>query len=950
MKAVLVCVSMIFFLITPPGAFAQKNTNISSGNSAGQKKYTSLLWEISGNGLKKPSYLFGTMHISNKMVFNLGDSFYTAIKAVDVVALEQNPEVWQEAFSKEDYSSGNNFLSSRFLSQYNIANDRLTQQTFLVSNYESKIELGLASEARMVNGMLYRNNIGMEDFEEETYLDMYIFRLGHKLDKIVTGVEDYKESNKLVKEAYMAMYKDKKQKRNINLGGYQFKKEMEDAYRKGDLDALDSLEVLSVVSDAFEEKFLFRRNEIQANSIDTILKKHSLFVGVGAAHLPGERGVIELLRKKGYTLRPVIMGQRDSEEKDKLEKIRVPVVFTRQYAEDSLFSVEIPGNKFFRFNSAGQTNMVQYADMPNGSYYMVTRIKTDASLIGNSAETVLKKTDSLLYENIPGKILSKKPISKNGYKGYDIINRTRKGDKQRYNIYILADELVIFKVSGLNDYVTGGNEADQFFSSIAFDSSSYKQREIFYQPPYGGFKAKFSAKPMYIANERNDKNRSEWLSTDENGNAYFIFKANIHQYDYIEEDSFELRLMEESFTSSKVFKKPEDGKTGSWNGYPVINASYTHTDGSQLKLRYLIQGANYYIIGSKYKGNAKAADDFINSFSLTPNYYGPSKERKDSVIGFTVNSPLFYPAPDSSDNSSMQDLIAMANENADDEASSYMDVFKTFSIKSIGNDTTGEHIALVSIRFPKYTYMSDSSDFMKSMLLQRKNDSDYIIKTNKKYTTSSNWSVNYYQFTDTGSSRILTIKSFYKNGVLFYLANMSDSVRPQSEFVQQFFETFTPADTFKTFNISEKKSKLLFADYFSSDSVIRKKAIQALNASLFDSSDLFQVKQAINQLSWKNKNYLQLKKKWISVVGGFHDTASVNYLSQLYSQVKDTSDLQNEILDALLDMRTDYSFSGFKNLIISEPPALTSPSGRDYAGFNMNSFIDAFSGRARSRS
>ena len=58
-------------------------------------KYPSLLWEITGNGLAKPSYLFGTMHVSSKLVFHLSDSFYLALKSVDAVALELNPDTWQ---------------------------------------------------------------------------------------------------------------------------------------------------------------------------------------------------------------------------------------------------------------------------------------------------------------------------------------------------------------------------------------------------------------------------------------------------------------------------------------------------------------------------------------------------------------------------------------------------------------------------------------------------------------------------------------------------------------------------------------------------------------------------------------------------------------------------------------------------------------------------------------
>jgi uncharacterized protein YbaP (TraB family) len=69
------------------------------------KKYPSLFWEISGNGLKKPSYLFGTMHVSSKIAFNLADSFYLAIKNSDVVALETNPETWQEDMNNYDVGS-----------------------------------------------------------------------------------------------------------------------------------------------------------------------------------------------------------------------------------------------------------------------------------------------------------------------------------------------------------------------------------------------------------------------------------------------------------------------------------------------------------------------------------------------------------------------------------------------------------------------------------------------------------------------------------------------------------------------------------------------------------------------------------------------------------------------------------------------------------------------------
>src|SRR5580704_18165382 len=61
-----------------------------------EKKYPALLWEITGNGLKKPSYLFGTMHVSSKLVFHLSDSFYLDLRNADIVALELDPQLWQD--------------------------------------------------------------------------------------------------------------------------------------------------------------------------------------------------------------------------------------------------------------------------------------------------------------------------------------------------------------------------------------------------------------------------------------------------------------------------------------------------------------------------------------------------------------------------------------------------------------------------------------------------------------------------------------------------------------------------------------------------------------------------------------------------------------------------------------------------------------------------------------
>jgi uncharacterized protein YbaP (TraB family) len=264
------------------------------------KKYPSLLWEISGKGMSKPSYLFGTMHVSSKMVFHLSDSFYLGLKNADVVALETDMGTWQEDFSRYDLEGSGSYNFFNYQRGYDQPNDYFTLGSLQFPAYEKMIEVALYNNPTIINNFLYRSHSEKSsDFEEDTYLDLHIYQTGKKWGKKVCGVENFDQSMQLMKEAYIdaANEKEKKERVTDYDGDFSYGK-LEDAYRTGNLDLLDTINKVNSTSAAFDEKFLYRRNEIQANSMDSILRtKATLFVGVGAAHLPGQRGVIELLRQ-----------------------------------------------------------------------------------------------------------------------------------------------------------------------------------------------------------------------------------------------------------------------------------------------------------------------------------------------------------------------------------------------------------------------------------------------------------------------------------------------------------------------------------------------------------------------------------------------------------------------------------------------------------------------------
>jgi uncharacterized protein YbaP (TraB family) len=57
---------------------------------------------------------------------------------------------------------------------------------------------------------------------------------------------------------------------------------------------------------AFTDKFLNERNMNWLPIIISQISDKSSFIAVGALHLPGKKGIIELLREKGYTVKPII--------------------------------------------------------------------------------------------------------------------------------------------------------------------------------------------------------------------------------------------------------------------------------------------------------------------------------------------------------------------------------------------------------------------------------------------------------------------------------------------------------------------------------------------------------------------------------------------------------------------------------------------------------------------
>ncbi|MGB7395604.1 MAG: TraB/GumN family protein, partial [Pricia sp.] len=333
----------------------------------------SLLWEISGNGLEKSSYLYGTMHVSKKIAFRLDDVFYEALDQSEMVALESDPGLWlenQDRMAPSAYGFGGGYVPKGFYAT-----------AFKVENPKKEhLAAYLAYEDRIVNNILYRTNEYSQNFEEETYLDMFIYQAGKKFDKPIVALEDMEESSALVGRASMNAMKQKPDEwlqKKMQQSDPMFL--LQDAYRERNIALLDSID-RAMYTDHYMKNMLHIRNANMAKKLDSIMPMGKVFAGVGAAHLPGEEGVIDLLRKKGYTVKPLTSKSSATGKtlKSKFEKKKRDNQYASYGPEDGFFAIDLP-NKLYPVSDLGKTTYVS-PDLANGSFIVVNRIPTHSFL------------------------------------------------------------------------------------------------------------------------------------------------------------------------------------------------------------------------------------------------------------------------------------------------------------------------------------------------------------------------------------------------------------------------------------------------------------------------------------------------------------------------------------------------------------------------------------------
>ena len=268
--------------------------------SNAQELEKSLLWKISGNGLNKPSYLFGTIHLTCD----------TSLDANTLNALEATEQLYLE-LDMDDKSIQMQMMKLMMMKDGAKLSTLLSPEDFKILDEFMKKNLNMSAKLFdsfkpfMISSMLFPKMLDCKSKSVESEL----MKITKEQNEEIFGLEIAEDQMKVFDEiSYQDQAEEllKTVKDNLEKDKKEFQ-EMITIYQNKDIEGMLKLmnESDNKITADNQDQLLNNRN---INWIPVIIKAMNdkpTFFGVGAAHLAGENGVIKLLRKKGYKVEAV---------------------------------------------------------------------------------------------------------------------------------------------------------------------------------------------------------------------------------------------------------------------------------------------------------------------------------------------------------------------------------------------------------------------------------------------------------------------------------------------------------------------------------------------------------------------------------------------------------------------------------------------------------------------
>lgn len=254
----------------------------------------SLLWEISGNGLSRSSYLYGTLHIMCESDFVIKEKVKKAFDVTSKLALEIDYDDPSELKLMQEMSVSKVALSTLLTpSDYKKLDILLKERVGVGANQFEHTSLNSLVSMILIKAL----NCNPKMYELE------FLQMAQKRKMEVLGLEKVAVQIVALDAAFSPSVM-------VEQSGNYDKKYFDlltQTYKSEDLKSIFKIaNDPKVMDEKSKPVMLYNRNSNWVKDMPAMMKNESVFFAIGAAHLPGEKGVIQLLQKAGYKVQPII--------------------------------------------------------------------------------------------------------------------------------------------------------------------------------------------------------------------------------------------------------------------------------------------------------------------------------------------------------------------------------------------------------------------------------------------------------------------------------------------------------------------------------------------------------------------------------------------------------------------------------------------------------------------
>lgn len=265
-----------------------------------QSTENSLLWEISGNNLEQPSYLFGTIHLTCDAT--LKDKVSKALDSTKLLVLEVD---------LDDPSLSLTIMKNMNMKDDKTIKDLVTEEDYQALNMFFKNQLGMPLENMQKMKPFFLNAMFYPKFLDCTSqsLEAKLMTVAHEQNEEVKGLESIEDQINIFDEIpYAEQIQEllETTKDSLKTSKEMFNKVL-NAYNDENINEMANLIKADTSQTMYRhiDKMLYNRNKNWIPKMQEFMEEQPTFFGVGAGHLAGENGVIDLLKKEGYIVKPI---------------------------------------------------------------------------------------------------------------------------------------------------------------------------------------------------------------------------------------------------------------------------------------------------------------------------------------------------------------------------------------------------------------------------------------------------------------------------------------------------------------------------------------------------------------------------------------------------------------------------------------------------------------------